>query len=215
MHHLGAFGREQVLLLPEGVDEAEIREMTKKYDEAREQLVKANLPKQFERQCPDAWAGVKEGLLCINKTGWCDQVPNLTGRFIQNMIASQVLVAESSEAHNPQEYEDISDRLERMNPTRQNKFFGKIAVLFALMSPGFVMDVEERCCSGLLGSPLNQFYRRGFVKSMQEEVMQAFMNEEELEAMRQNLTWEVQELEGENEDLKKALKSLREIKAKP
>ena len=105
----------------------------------------------------------------INKTGWCDQVPNLTGRFIQNMIACKVLVPEISEARNPQEYEDISDRLERMNPNRQNKFFGKIAVLFALMSPGFVMDVEERCCSGLLGSPLNQFYRRGFVKSMQEE----------------------------------------------
>ena len=85
------------------------------------------------------------------------------------MIACKVLKAEISEARNLLEYEDISDRLERMNPNRQNKFFGKIAVLFALMSPGFVMDVEVRCCSGLLGSPLNQFYRHNFVKSMREE----------------------------------------------
>ena len=68
-------GLNKQLIFAQLVPEAEIREATKTYDEARERLVKVNLPIHFEHQYPDAWAGVKEGLLCINKTGWCDQVP--------------------------------------------------------------------------------------------------------------------------------------------
>ena len=54
-----------------------------------------NLPKDFATQYPEAWAGVREGLVCVNKTGWADAVPSLAGRFIKAMIDGEVLVKET------------------------------------------------------------------------------------------------------------------------
>lgn len=146
MQQVGAFRKSQEHLRACGLTPEADAQSTKFLQEAYVNAMNVclqDIDKEFSKKHPRAHAGIMEGLKCVSSSGFHIEVPGLTKLYVQGMIRGKVLEDEKKEKTVPEEpnstavREAIANRLDHIDPEKQNKLLGFIAALSAYYTPKF------------------------------------------------------------------------------